>query len=219
MPDDLSPAAVSLVDPLAVGRYYSRLGAVEDRVPLVVGLGAIGLGMVLALHQRGAETIVAADFNPARRELAAKLGATHVVDPAEESAFAAWRRAAWGSPDEVHDRIKLFGLPRCSVYECVGREGVLADLVAQCPNDTKILSAGGAGSDTIPSAAAHLKGVNLQFGGGPAVSDWYETLDLVVSGAIDPAPLIGETVGIEDLAEAIDRARSAEAPPRIVYVA
>ncbi|MEQ6901558.1 zinc-binding dehydrogenase [Nocardioides sp. YIM 152588] len=220
LPDDLEPATLSLIDALAVGWYYTRLGTQEaNRVPLVVGLGAIGLGVVLALKQRGSGPVVAADHNPVRRELAARLGADVVVDPATEPAFAAWRRAAWGSPAEVHDRIALSGLPTCSVYECVGRDGVLADLVDGCPNDTRILSAGGAAADTIPSAAAHLKGVNLQFGGGPAITDWYETLDLVASGTIDPSPLIGETVGIDGLAEAIDRARRADAPPRIVFTA
>lgn len=57
----------------------------------------------------------------------------------------------------------------------------------------------------------------MQFGGGPSVEDWYETLDLVVDGTLDPAPLIGETVGIEGLAEAFDRARSADARVRIVF--
>jgi threonine dehydrogenase-like Zn-dependent dehydrogenase len=64
-----------------------------------------------------------------------------------------------------------------------------------------------------------LKGVNIQFGGGPAVEDWYETLDLIASGSLDPTPLIGETVPLESLADAIDRARSSDGPARIVYVA
>ena len=83
----------------------------------------------------------------------------------------------------------------------------------------RLLSAGGAASDTIPSAAAKSKGVNIQFGGGPAVTDWYETLDLVVDGTLDPTPLIGEIVPLADLADAIDRARSSAGPVRIIYVA
>ena len=61
--------------------------------------------------------------------------------------------------------------------------------------------------------------MNIQFGGGPAVSDWYETLDLVVDGTLDPTPLIGETVPLEGLADAIGRARSSAGPVRILYVA
>ncbi|MGW5751499.1 hypothetical protein [Nocardia rhamnosiphila] len=53
-------------------------------------------------------------------------------------------------------------------------------------------------------------------GGGPTVEDWYETLDLVTAGTVTPPP-IGETVGVHDLAEAFERARSTDAPVRIVY--
>jgi threonine dehydrogenase-like Zn-dependent dehydrogenase len=55
-----------------------------------------------------------------------------------------------------------------------------------------VLSAPGASTDTVPSAAANLKGVNIQFGGGPVIEDWYETLELVASGKLDPTPLIGD---------------------------
>lgn len=220
LPDDVPPTTLCLIDAMAVGWYYTRIGTQEtDRVPLVIGLGAIGLSVVAALKQRGVTGIVGVDYNPVRRDLATRMGADVVVDPAVEPAFSAWRRSAWGSPDEVYDRIALMGLPRCAVYECVGREGVLADIIDNCPNDTRVLSAGGAGNDTIPSAKAHLKGVNLQFGGGPAVTDWYETLDLVTSGAMDPAPLIGETVTLDELTSAVDRARRGDAPPRIVFEA
>ncbi|MGI5330503.1 zinc-binding dehydrogenase [Actinomadura nitritigenes] len=220
LPEDVPAERLALIDALAVGWYYTRLGQAEpDRVPLVVGLGAIGLSVVMALKRRGAGTVVAADYNPERRALAEKLGADVVVDPRRTAAFAAWRTAAWGAPDEVHDRLALSGRPRCSVYECVGVDGVLADVIENCPPATRVFSAGGAASDTIPSSQAHLKGVNVQFGGGPGLDDWYETMDLVVSGGLDPQPLIGRTIGIGDLPAAFKEARSSSAPVRIVYTA
>jgi len=220
LPDDLPVERLALVDAMAVGWYYTRVGttvAGRRSVPLVIGLGAIGLSVVAALVQRGVGPVVAADFSASRRRIAEQMGADVVVDPREASPWAAWRQAAWGAPDEVHDRLVLAGLPACDVYECVGVEGVLAEIVDHCPLDTRILSAGGAASDTIPSAAAHLKGVNLQLGGGPSAEDWYECLDLVCRGDLDPTPLIGETVDLDGLTDAIERARSSEAPPRIVY--
>jgi threonine dehydrogenase-like Zn-dependent dehydrogenase len=113
----------------------------------------------------------------------------------------------------------LLGRPTQVVYECVGASGILADILENCGLETRVLSAGGASSDTVPSAAANLKGVNVQFGGGPAIEDWYETLDLVANSRLDPTLLIGETVPLEGLADAIVRARSSAAPPRIVFVA
>lgn len=222
LPDDLEPERLALIDAMAVGWYYTRVGAsaadANNTVPLVIGLGAIGLSVVAALEQRGIGPIVAADYSAPRRALAARLGADVVVDPATESPYAAWRNAAWGSPEEVHDRLALMGRPTQSIYECVGVDGVLAEIIENCGLGTRILSAGGADKDTIPATTANLKGINIQFGGGPSIDDWYQTLDLVVSRALDPRLLIGETVAIEDLTDAIARARSNTAPARIVYV-
>ncbi|MEU4839506.1 alcohol dehydrogenase catalytic domain-containing protein [Nocardia testacea] len=219
VPDGLPPQRLALTDAMAVGWYYTGLGHTGNTVPLVIGLGAIGQSIIAALEHRGAAPIVAADYNPARRELATTLGADVIIDPARHQTFAEWRRTAWGAPDEVHDRIALTGLPSCTVYECTGAEGVLADIVDNCPIGTRVLSAGGADRDTIASATAHLKGLNIQFGGGPMIEHWYETLDLVIAGALDPTPLIGETVGLDDLPAAFERARTTDAPVRIVYTA
>ena len=44
-------------------------------------------------------------------------------------------------------------------------------------------------------------------------------MDLVVSGALDPRPLIGRTVGITELPRAFEESRPPTAPVRIVYTA
>jgi threonine dehydrogenase-like Zn-dependent dehydrogenase len=223
LPDDVPVERLALIDAMAVGWYYTRVGstgsASANSVPLVVGLGAIGLSVVAALKHRGTGPIVASDFSQSRRDLAIEMGADIVVDPGSASPWAAWRNVAWGDPEEVHDRVALMGKPTQVIYECVGVPGVLADILEHCGLQTRVLSAGGASRDTIPAAAAHLKGVNIQFGGGPAIGDWYETLELVASGRLDPVPLIGETVPLEGLTDAIDRARSSAGPVRIIYVA
>jgi threonine dehydrogenase-like Zn-dependent dehydrogenase len=223
VPDDVEVERVALNDAMAVGWYYSRLGVDGDvegtAVPLVLGLGAIGLSVVAALRHRGSGPIVAADFAPHRRDLAREMGADVLVDPAEESPWAAWRRTAWGAPDEVHDRLALFGRPKQVVYEMVGRDGVLASVVDECEIGARVLSCGGAAEDTIHTTVAHMKGLNIQIGGGPQPADWDECLDHVLDGTLDPMPLLGERVDLDGLTDAIERARSPEAPVRILYVA
>ena len=56
----------------------------------------------------------------------------------------------------------------------------------------------------------------IQFGGAPGGDDWYRTLDAIVAGTLDPQPSIGMTVDLDGLPEAIDLARKAEGPPRII---
>lgn len=50
---------------------------------LVIGCGAVGLSAIQGCVLAGAGSIVAVDPNPARRQLARALGATHACDPAE----------------------------------------------------------------------------------------------------------------------------------------
>jgi aryl-alcohol dehydrogenase len=47
---------------------------------LVTGVGGVGLAAVMAAAVMGCTTIVVADMNPARLELARELGATHAID-------------------------------------------------------------------------------------------------------------------------------------------
>ena len=55
----------------------------------VFGAGGVGMSAVMAAHAVGCTTIVAVDLNPMRLELAAELGATHVVNAGEEDAVEA----------------------------------------------------------------------------------------------------------------------------------
>lgn len=223
VPDDIPVEHIAVNDAIAVGWYYSRIGMqhVVDRgtAHLVIGCGAIGASVIAGLKLRGAQTIVAADYSASRRETALALGADVVVDPAEESPYAVWRRAAWGSPDEVHNQMWQMGLPSQVVYECAGVKGVLTDIIENCAAGAHILSAGGSHVDEIPSAVAHLKGLNIQWGGGPEFDDWYGCLDMIVEGRLDPRPFIGETITLDALPDAFERARSSSSPLRIIWKA
>ncbi len=55
---------------------------------MVIGCGAVGLSAVQGCVLAGAGTIIAVDPNPARRQLAQAIGATHAVDPAEAADLA-----------------------------------------------------------------------------------------------------------------------------------
>jgi S-(hydroxymethyl)glutathione dehydrogenase/alcohol dehydrogenase len=50
---------------------------------VVFGLGGIGLNVIQGLRMVGAEMIVGVDLNPKRKEIAAKFGMTHFVNPSE----------------------------------------------------------------------------------------------------------------------------------------
>lgn len=83
--------ALELLGPLACG-VQTGAGAVMNALKIgpgrsfaVFGTGSVGLSAIMAARVVGATTIVAVDINPARLELAQQLGATHVVNPKNES--------------------------------------------------------------------------------------------------------------------------------------
>src|SRR5258705_7295239 len=100
----LPPEQAALTEPLAVGVHAVEKGALKgDEAPLVIGCGPVGLAVIAALRLKAIRPIVAADFSPKRRELAARMGADIVVDPAKESPYA---------------RIAVD--KRAAIFECVG---------------------------------------------------------------------------------------------------
>ncbi|GFG86484.1 zinc-binding dehydrogenase [Mycolicibacter algericus] len=208
VPDDVSDDAVALVDAFAVGEGYVRLSGIRDGdVPVVVGAGAIGLSAVAALSRRGISPIIVADFNADRRRLAEQFGAHIVVDPVAESPYAVWRKNA---PNGGADAT-------CFIYECVGGPGIVNRIVAECPHGSFVSCAGGHYTqDAVGIATATRKGIRLQFGGAPEAPDWYGVLDAVCRKEFDPTPCIGMTIGLDNVAEALELARTAQGPPRIM---
>jgi threonine dehydrogenase-like Zn-dependent dehydrogenase len=220
VPTDLRSELVAIADAISVGWSYATRAAVTAKeVPLVIGCGAIGLSVVASLKRLGVGPVVAVDFVASRRETARAMGADVVIDPAGMSPYEAWRDLAYGSPAPVRDMMGLLDLPGCVVFECVGVPGVLDAIIGGCERGTRIFSAGGPPQgDHLHTMIAKRKGLNIQFGGGPSMTHWNEAFEEVCSGRIDVTPLFGWSVGLTGVPEAIDAARDASGPARIIVV-
>jgi threonine dehydrogenase-like Zn-dependent dehydrogenase len=82
MPDNVSFAHASLVEPISVGAHAVNRGDPKPGESVTIfGVGPIGLGMVMALRARGIDDIIAFDLSPLRRERALALGARAAFDP------------------------------------------------------------------------------------------------------------------------------------------
>ena len=82
-PEDLSWVAAALTEPLS-GAWkgviqYSQMSIGEDVV--VIGAGGIGLLCVMVAHRAGAGSLVVADVSEYALRNAARLGATHTLNP------------------------------------------------------------------------------------------------------------------------------------------
>lgn len=217
---DLPSELVSVADAISVGwSYVARATVAPREVPMVVGCGAIGLSAVASLKAHGAGPIVAVDFVESRRETARAMGADIVIDPAAVSPYRGWREVAYGSPDPIRDIMNTVALPGCVVFECVGLPGVLDSIIKGCERGTRIFSAGGPPEgEHLHTMTAKRKGLNIQFGGGPSVTHWNEAFEQVCSGRLDVSPMVGRIVGLDDVPSALDDARDARGPARIIVM-
>jgi threonine dehydrogenase-like Zn-dependent dehydrogenase len=208
VPAGVNPDAVALVDAFAVGEFYVRSSRIEaGEIPIVVGAGAIGLSAVAALASRGIEPIIVSDYKPERLDLARSYGAHVTVDPAEHSPFDVWFAVV----------LERGGSAAPVVFECVGASGLIQQLVDASTMGTRIYAAGGwYTGDSLSVTAATNRGVTIQFGGGPQLEDWYGTLEAVCDGRLDPLPSVGKIIGLDEVPAALDEARHATGPPRIV---
>ena len=75
----------AVLDPLGNAVHTVMAAGVSAKSVLITGTGIIGLMAVTVAKAAGAGRIFATDINPARRELAKKLGATEVFDPRNSS--------------------------------------------------------------------------------------------------------------------------------------
>jgi threonine dehydrogenase-like Zn-dependent dehydrogenase len=206
---DVSSDAAALTDAFAVGEFYVRSAQIQPgEIAIVIGAGAIGLSAVAALASRRVEPIIVADFKSERRALARdSFGAHVVVNPAEKSAFDAFRevRAERGLPGPA------------VVFECVGAPGLIQNIVESAEMATRIYCAGGwYTGDTLDITTATRQGVTIQFGGGPHLQDWYGTLAAIAAGRLDPLPIVGKIITLDEVPDALDLARRSDGPPRIV---
>lgn len=84
MPADLAPEALCLIGCGVATGYGAAVRAARTRVGervAVFGCGAVGLSAIQGARLAGAAHVIAIDPDPARRDLAGRLGATDTLDP------------------------------------------------------------------------------------------------------------------------------------------
>ena len=208
VPNGLATDIAALTEPLAVGWHaVAKAQWKAEDVPLVLGCGPVGLAVIAALRVRGAEPIIAADYSPKRRDLAARMGAHVVIDPAMGSPYRAWADQAVPEGCDPASPMTLMGLgpqPRPGlIFECVGVPGVLQQILDGAPRHARVVVVGVCmQSDTIEPAVGINKELNVQFVLGYTPQEFAETLSMLGEGTIDPAPMITGKVGLDGVPDA-----------------
>lgn len=192
IPNGLAAEHAALTEPMAVGEHAVQQGRMAPHdAALVYGCGPVGLAVIAALARKKVEPIVAADFSPLRRDLAARMGAHCVVDPADRPVIDAYREVADLRPTVV--------------FECVGVPGMLDRLMREAPRGSRIVVAGVCmEADRIRPMIGINKELSLHFVFGYTPGEFADTLRALAEGEIDVAPLVTGRVGLGGVADAFE---------------
>ena len=206
VPNGLDAGRAALTEPMAVGLHaVNRSAIAAGEGALVLGSGPVGLAVIAALRLRGVEPIVASDFSPARRQLALTMGASEVVDPAEEPAFEAWTRVG--------------GTCSLVVFEAIGVPGIIDNALRQAPPQTRVVVVGVCMErDTFTPFYGIAKELTLTFCFGYDPMEFAATLTSIAEGETDVSPMITGEVGLDGVPGAFQELATPERHCKILVV-
>lgn len=182
--------AAALVEPLGIAVHAVNKALMRPQdVAVVIGCGPIGLAVIAVLKARGTAHILASDLSPKRRELAARMGATDVIEPSSSSLIGAAGAAAPGAP--------------LVIFENTGAPRMLHRLVLEAPKDARIIGTGiPAGEESFIPMLAISKELQLTFVIYYTPEEFAEALRMIRDGALDWRPLITGKVGLDGVTQA-----------------
>jgi len=185
LPVGVGPELGALVEPLAVGLHAVEVAKVQpDEAVLVVGAGPVGLAITLWLRHLGARTIVVSEKSEGRRAVAARLGASEVVEPS--GLLPATQRLA---PDGID-----------VMFEATGAPGLIAQSVGSARFRGRVVVVGVCTQpDTILPLAGILKEATVHFVLAYEASDFRYTVAMMEQERIDPAPMVTDRIGLAEV--------------------
>jgi (R,R)-butanediol dehydrogenase / meso-butanediol dehydrogenase / diacetyl reductase len=180
----LEPAA--LTEPLGVAIHALNRGGLQaGETVFIAGGGPIGLLTLLAAKHKGAGTIILSEPAAARRDVALRLGADHVVDPAQVASLQV--------------RQLTDGLGCDLAVECVGIAATMDDCLAATRRGGRIVVAGAFEQPYSVNLLNLLLQEHSIAGTFGYAGEFEEARDLIVRGKIDVSPLISRVVSLEEL--------------------
>lgn len=190
VPNGLPARHAALTEPLAVGVHaVAKAHMAPGESAVVHGCGPVGLAVIAALKLAGVDTIIAADFSPTRRALAARMGAGVVVDPATEDVMDVWQRTD--------------GATTLVQFDAIGVPGILNRAMKRAPRHSRIVVVGVCMQDDMVQPIFGInKELNVQFVLAYTPEEFAATLGHLAEGRIDGSGLITDVVGLDGVAGA-----------------
>ena len=173
----------------------------------VIGAGGIGLSAINAAKIAGAGMIVAIDPVPEKRELALKMGATHVIDA--------------GAEDVAKQVIKLTNGGAHYAIEAVGRSSTaeLAWNILRRGGTATILGMIAPGNNVSIAGPTFLSGKKIQgssLGSTRFPIDMPRLVKMYLDGLLDLDTMVAERIALEDVNEALEKLRKGDTARSVI---
>lgn len=200
----------AIMDPIGNAVHTALEGGnVPGSTALVLGCGPIGCFAVGVLRAAGASLVLASDFNPFRRKLAATMGAHHTFDPASDDVVARVRELAGGIGVDLVCEMSGHPAGHAQAF-AAARPGGRVNLLGTPSQNTEVNFA----RDII------FKGLTL-YGvtGRRMYRTWIEMTQFIRAGQLDPRPVVTHRFPLERIADAIAVIKGGEAGKVILEIA
>ena len=175
----------ALIEPMSVGFHAANRGRVtKDDVVMVIGCGMVGLGALVSAVQRGA-TVIAADIDEVKLQLAKKLGAAYAYNSATE-----WT-GDLPEPDVV--------------IEAVGSVPTYRMAVERVAFTGRIVCIGYAKTDvSLPTSLFVKKELDIMGSRNATPEDFSDVISYLSSG-VDADSFISDIIDPKDAQDAMER--------------
>lgn len=192
LPENISDDVAAIFDPLGNATHTALFFNLTGEDILITGAGPIGIMAAAVAKKAGARTVVIADKNPYRLNLAKNMGATHSVNIEKQSFKEVMSEAGINYGFTVG--LEMSGSPQAlnSIIETT-QNGAHIALLGFLPKGTSI------DWDLVIFKMLTIQGIY----GREIFSTWYKMLHLLESG-LDLNPLITHRFFVDDFHEAFD---------------
>jgi L-iditol 2-dehydrogenase len=192
LPENLPFAVAAMLEAVAVALHAVSLAPTSPgATALVLGAGAIGILILQSLRVAGCSRIFVADVDPARLELARRLGATEVLISNDQLNARLLERAGGQGVDIA--------------LEAVGRNETVASCIEAVRKGVTVILVGNISPNvTLPLQKVVTRQIRLQ-GSCASPGEYPRAIELLSSGAINAKPLITATAPLEEGAQWFER--------------
>lgn len=206
LPDDIPLHVAALIGcavQTGLGAVLNTARVEVGATVLVTGLGGIGMSIVQGAAIAGAAAIIGVDPVASRRDLALRLGATDVIDPATADPVTVAREATHGIGVDY-------------AFDAVGRADLVEQLMKLTRNGGTTVMVGlpGPGDTVRVRALIHnayeKKLVGCYLGSARSERDIDRAIRLWRSGRLDLEAMVSAQVGLAEVNRAVEGMRTGD---------